>query len=154
MTVAEAVIASRSQIAQFVIEIETAYAKEYPEKSAKWLIDDIQQLGPDKGGLDEALQQVEYGHKFLPSPAVVASTVREELRRTVRYVQPSLGDGALDNAATPFLHARYPKENVTWDQHVARIHRALPLCQSKTCDVHRTPEELAEHETGLRKGQR
>ena len=166
MTTLHARSVDRPSIVRFVQELETAYAKEWPEKSARWIIEQILTIGPDADTLTDAALRIERGNRWLPSPSDVVTSVTEAHREAVRYDQPALPTGAVETAVAPFLESRYPGEAVSWDQHVARLHAALPwcdrarharhsvghgACHSSTCDIHRTAEQITDHEKRQRK---
>jgi len=151
----------RPSIVRFVQELETAYAKEWPEKSARWIIEQVLSIGPDADTLTDAALGIERGNRWLPSPSDVASSVAEAHRAAVRYDQSALPTGDVEKAVAPFLENLYPGETVSWDEHIAKLHAALGwcdrarhadhrpghrACHSSTCDTHRTAEQITEHE--------
>jgi hypothetical protein len=156
----------RPSIVRFVQELETAYAKEWPERSARWIIEQILMIRPDTDTLTDAALRIERGNKWLPSPSDVVTSVSAAHREAVRYDQPQLPTGAVENAVAPFLENLHPGEAISWDQDIAKLHAALPwcdktkhddfgrghsACHSSTCDSHRTNEQITDHEQQRRK---
>ena len=155
----------RPAIVRFVHELETAYAKEWPEKSARWIIEQILTIRPDTETLTDAALRIERGSKWLPSPSDVVTSIADTHREAVRYEQTALPADAVEKAVAPFLAEKYPDESVTWSQHIAKIHAELswcdrarqrghavghPACHSPTCELHRSTEQITEHEKRVR----
>ena len=152
-------------IRRFITGIETLFGRKWPDVAHELNSQDLSALGVTTETLDESYEQISInGSTFLPAPVDVINTVRGIHARKVRYEQPALptGDDEPVGIGGHLAHL-YPGETVSWDQHVPKIHAAMPwcdgagrshdpyrpghgACHANTCDIHRTAEQIADHE--------
>ena len=138
--------ATTRDVTAFVRELETAFAEQWTDSSARWIIGHLSAMRVPVEVLNDAAIVIERWHHRLPTPRAVRTSVAEAQARNLRNADSllPLPDGIIGKATEPLLERLYPDEDVSWDEHVRRLHTARVDCRSTTCDLHRTSDELAE----------